>query len=464
MKKLLFLLTLFCTANILHAQAPQPPYVYTIKADSVKITNSCDTAELIIENHTQNVPGFLFNKGKGRTEFRRAVRLNDSTLVVGGDTLIIQGHMMAKNGLSIGGKDAELGQTINAAGDPARLFNDREIPLNGHNLSFSGTGNIGIGTKNPTSKFQINPPGMNFSLDHNQAYFGDTTQSYTFSFADRWATSGPPSAQIVVGRWGGNFTFLGSPGSRIGIITVQNNQQHPLEPMTDIGLISTFNRSSGPNDYTGLYIHPSITQTGTSTVDTRGIWIDPTLNTTTWKSIMISNNTGWGLYADGTAPHYLNGNLLIGTTTGTGEKLQVNGSVLINDILKMPNILPKSDTSNYKPMAVDAGGNVFKMNGWPASPAAGLSVVNAGVTDVTVAPGTLVKLQDLAGAGSHSVILPSAANYSGQRIYLWNINSSSNSWNFSSSITLPNGTTSTSIANQSTIELISDGTVWLKWN
>jgi len=37
-------------------------YVYTIKADSVKITN-CDSAELIIENHTQGVPGFLYNTG-----------------------------------------------------------------------------------------------------------------------------------------------------------------------------------------------------------------------------------------------------------------------------------------------------------------------------------------------------------------------------------------------------------------
>jgi hypothetical protein len=63
-------------------------YIYTIKADSVKITNSCDTAELIIENHTQNVPGFLYNKGKGRTEFRRAaIKLNDTTYIIGGDTI-----------------------------------------------------------------------------------------------------------------------------------------------------------------------------------------------------------------------------------------------------------------------------------------------------------------------------------------------------------------------------------------
>jgi hypothetical protein len=45
--------------------------IYQIRADSVRIYNDCDTAELIIENHTQMVPGYLYNKGRGRTEFRR---------------------------------------------------------------------------------------------------------------------------------------------------------------------------------------------------------------------------------------------------------------------------------------------------------------------------------------------------------------------------------------------------------
>src|SRR5690349_15154344 len=83
MNRLLLLLVLIGTGQEISAQ-----YVYTIKADSVKITNSCDTAELIIENHTQNVCGFLFNKGRGRTEFRRAaVKIDDYTYVVGCDTI-----------------------------------------------------------------------------------------------------------------------------------------------------------------------------------------------------------------------------------------------------------------------------------------------------------------------------------------------------------------------------------------
>src|SRR6185503_21021993 len=114
MKKLLILTVLIITVNTLSAQ-----YVYTIKADSVKITNNCDTAELILENHTQNVLGFLYNKGRGRTEFRKVVKLNDSTLIFGGDTLAIRGNIQANNGLGIFGGKVQLGQPVGESGNPA---------------------------------------------------------------------------------------------------------------------------------------------------------------------------------------------------------------------------------------------------------------------------------------------------------------------------------------------------------
>jgi hypothetical protein len=71
-----------CLKRSLHAQ-----YVYTIKADTVKIINTCDTAELIIENHSQTVPGFLFNKGREDPEFRSVAQLDDTTVVIGGDSI-----------------------------------------------------------------------------------------------------------------------------------------------------------------------------------------------------------------------------------------------------------------------------------------------------------------------------------------------------------------------------------------
>jgi hypothetical protein len=57
---------LICFSIVSFAQT-----IYQIRADSVRIYNVCDTAELILENRTKDTSGFLFNKGNGRTEFRR---------------------------------------------------------------------------------------------------------------------------------------------------------------------------------------------------------------------------------------------------------------------------------------------------------------------------------------------------------------------------------------------------------
>ncbi|PUZ22869.1 hypothetical protein DCC81_20835 [Chitinophaga parva] len=51
-------------------QRAKAQYVYKIKADTVRIYNTCDTAELVLQNRTQNVLGYLYNKGGGVTEFR----------------------------------------------------------------------------------------------------------------------------------------------------------------------------------------------------------------------------------------------------------------------------------------------------------------------------------------------------------------------------------------------------------
>ena len=76
------LLAFLCVSNKLFSQV-----VYSIQADSVRIWN-CDSAELILQNHTQNVPGFLFNTGNGRTIFKRGAQsLGGGNYVFGADTL-----------------------------------------------------------------------------------------------------------------------------------------------------------------------------------------------------------------------------------------------------------------------------------------------------------------------------------------------------------------------------------------
>lgn len=84
MKIFLLLALSICFKLAATAQATK---IFAIPADSVKITN-CDSAELILENHTQGVSGFLWNTGRGRTIFKRPItKINDSTYLAGADTL-----------------------------------------------------------------------------------------------------------------------------------------------------------------------------------------------------------------------------------------------------------------------------------------------------------------------------------------------------------------------------------------
>lgn len=75
MKKVLLFITACISATILSGQ-----FIYKIKADSVLITNDSCNAELIIENSTKHVLGFLYNKGNGRTEFRTGSAIGDFIL------------------------------------------------------------------------------------------------------------------------------------------------------------------------------------------------------------------------------------------------------------------------------------------------------------------------------------------------------------------------------------------------
>lgn len=68
--------------------------IYEIKADSVRIYNNSYTAELNLENGSKDTLGFLYNKGNGRTEFRRGlVKINDTSFVIGKDTLKLPGEV-----------------------------------------------------------------------------------------------------------------------------------------------------------------------------------------------------------------------------------------------------------------------------------------------------------------------------------------------------------------------------------
>lgn len=75
-----------------------------LRADTVVIEKSGGSGELKIKNSTRDSLGVLVNIGGGKTRFMRAKALNDSTLVIGLDTIRISGgtatNLVARNGVT----------------------------------------------------------------------------------------------------------------------------------------------------------------------------------------------------------------------------------------------------------------------------------------------------------------------------------------------------------------------------
>ena len=159
---------------LLGFQAAMGQYVYTIKADSVKITN-CDSAELIIENHTQNIPGFLYNTGNGRTIFKRAVqKLNDSLFLIGADTLKVlttNGDTIINGRIGLGGTLINDTTTINLN---SSVFTMQDSNPGVDSAVFSYSGNYGY----PNFQYYVQQPSQNVQLSLNPYSFAGSSQAY----------------------------------------------------------------------------------------------------------------------------------------------------------------------------------------------------------------------------------------------------------------------------------------------
>lgn len=144
-----------------------------IIGDSVKIKSNTGTGELILENSTKNVNGFLYNKGNGRTEFRKGLlRINDSVYVIGGDTLNLYAYTPNNAWKTRGNlgtnKDTNFVGTIDSMGFVVRTNNKQRI-----SVWANGTVNIGPsdGTSNPIFRFYPNgdlSAGANNDYTYNQ--------------------------------------------------------------------------------------------------------------------------------------------------------------------------------------------------------------------------------------------------------------------------------------------------------
>lgn len=86
MKRLIIFLLLFAAIKVAGQTTGY------LRFDTVKIYKQGGTAELYLINKTKDSLGVLTNIGGGLTEFRKCRVLNDSTIVVGRDTLTVRGN------------------------------------------------------------------------------------------------------------------------------------------------------------------------------------------------------------------------------------------------------------------------------------------------------------------------------------------------------------------------------------
>src|SRR5882757_3177141 len=247
-------LSIFLLLFIRHALLAQD--VYTIKADSVKITG-CDSAELIIENHTQGVPGFLFNTGNGRTVFRKGVmKINGGLYLIGADTLNLAANAWLQGGNAFG--------TTGVLG----TLDSNHLDFYTNNIfraRLTGTGELLLGT---TGNFYGNKLVVNGSALFGNGIMLDNGNPYT--------------------------SRIFAPGT----MQLQGNA------------------GTGPQ----IYMHNQIGAgfSGNSVVS-MGTGLS-TLSGATQDILEVNGNGGAPV-----AYFRANGNVLIGSNTDNGEKLQVNG-------------------------------------------------------------------------------------------------------------------------------------------
>lgn len=170
---------------------------------------------------------------------------------------------------------------------------------------------------------------------HGTTYLGSsTTRARIFSggsFSESAIISAPANRQVlrvVSGTIANNI----DDNSSVFEVAQTISSNLTINNVSNTILSGPFSTNGGSVNFNSLLINNTITQNVGANGTTRGIYINPTLNTPfSYRAIEWTNNVNWGLYGTGTAPSYFAGNVQIGSTTAIGSniKLQVTGSAAI---------------------------------------------------------------------------------------------------------------------------------------
>ena len=341
-QKLFCLLGLFF--SIAGAGYAQGKYVYTIKADSVKITN-CDSSELILENHTQGVPGFLFNAGNGRTIFKHAVqKLNDSLYLIGADTLTVapSSGFWSLNGNYGTNPSSQFMGTTDCSPLIFRTCNTEQMRL-------FGDGNFGINTGNNDNGYKLQINGGLFS---NGA--ANVVGNVAFGEGVDVGGLGYGSGIRVDQSGYTSFMFEGpTQGWATDMFTFTTAYGNVTKPMYNVsGSIVKIQGGFNNANVEGLsgnvlYINPTYMVTGASwPMILRGIYYNPVIDSLQPGGRHIAIETVSGDVVLGTT----SGNVGVGTNSPTAQ-LHTTGSVRFAGLA--------SDNTQTNVLVSDSSGNLY---------------------------------------------------------------------------------------------------------
>lgn len=180
MKRLIIFLLLFAAIKVAGQTTGY------LRFDTVMIHKVGGTAELVLMNKTKDTVGILTNYGNGRTRFIKSRAINDSTIVVGLDTMIVRGS-------------ASAGSFV-----PRISSTDQEIVrFNGVNGDIQGTPGVtadGSGNFTVPNFWSItNTAGLQYAMLPNSHGFSTPTASSTntpFDFVTGAQTQSSSSLQM----------------------------------------------------------------------------------------------------------------------------------------------------------------------------------------------------------------------------------------------------------------------------
>jgi lysophospholipase L1-like esterase len=170
-----------------------------LRFDTVKIMKQNGTCELYVINKTKDSLGLLTNVGGGLTQFRRSKMLNDSTIIVGLDTLTIHGT---------GGTPARFALEDNSA-TASRSFN-----ANGYNFAVDSFANFNLYSKVISAGVDrgvFSNLGINNTSVYLWGYHSNNVSTRSYGFI----ATGSLSQMFATGHAAGNTGFVQTDTSQV---------------------------------------------------------------------------------------------------------------------------------------------------------------------------------------------------------------------------------------------------------